>query len=335
MSILPPGVEYLALPKITSSGELRRFPLPELVNLRRKLLLSSVQTFNPHILLVEHNSNFESDELDQTLEWCIQNGRRSILILKDTIPDPASRKYLEHVIRNTYDFAWVLGDGAILNWVREYGLSLDLIQKLRYVGYLDHRVRSEWFEQEGSHGLNVLGLPPGHLVVCLAGEGKAGETLAEAFSQVHLPPKTNGIIICGTRFNVSLRQKLQRRLAGYPRLRLIEVSHDYAWILSAAERIVALGSYDRVSEILSFEKKGFVILNNPNPADAIRAKLFQKLNLLEFVSTDCISPDPLNSWLAKEVSKTSNARNSVSLNALKLLPNLLKEALTSAKASIA
>ena len=73
MSTLPPGVEYLALPKFASSGELRRFPLPELADLRRKILFSSVQTFNPHILLVEQTSNLESGELDQTLEWCIKN----------------------------------------------------------------------------------------------------------------------------------------------------------------------------------------------------------------------------------------------------------------------
>ncbi|HSE39694.1 MAG TPA: hypothetical protein VLH08_02930 [Acidobacteriota bacterium] len=337
MPLLPPGIEYLALPYGgASSGEVGRFPLPELATLKRKILINAVQTFNPHILLVEQSSTINSDELDETIDWCQQKGRRVILILKDTLSDPESRISLEHVIRNIYDSAWILGDGAILNWVREYGLSLDLVQKLRYVGYLDHRVRSQWFEQEGSHGLDVLGLPPGHLVVCLAGEGKAGETLAEAFSQVHLPPKTNGIILCGTRFNVPLRQKIQRRLAGYPRLRLIEVSHDYAWILSSAERIVTLGTYDRVSEILSFQKKGLVILNNPNAADAMRAKMFEKLLLLEFLSTDSISSAPLSSWLAREVTTKSITRPpSVSLDALKLLPGLLTEALISTKPSIA
>jgi predicted glycosyltransferase len=114
---------------------------------------------------------------------------------------------------------------------------------------------------------------------------------------------------------------------------LIEVSHDFAWILSAAERIITLGTYDRVSEILSFEKSGFIILNNPNSADTTRAKIFHKLKLLEFLSTDCISPEPLTRWLASRASTNSNARRAVSFNALKLLPGLLKEAVTSPKPS--
>ncbi len=326
----PPGVDFLALP--ADCGIIRRLPLSELIEFRRKVLFSAVRAFDPDVILVEQTPNGLEGELDQTLEWSHENGRpRTVLLLQDVIPDPAARFELENTIRHTYDFAWVLGDASILNWVREYGLSLDLVQKLRYTGYPDHRVRFNWFEQEGTHAADVLGLPPGHLVLCLAGEGEGGETLAEVFSRVHLPPKTNGIIICGTGFSVSLRQKLQRRLSGFPRMRLIQVNHDYAWLLSAAERIVAFGSYDTVSEILSFDKRGFVFLQSANPGDTTRAKLLHKLDLLEFLTVDRISPEPLSRWLSTEMSptsKTRRVRHEINLNALSQVSNLILEALS-------
>jgi predicted glycosyltransferase len=330
--ILPPGVDFLALP--ANGGNIRRFPHSDLSEFRRKVLFSAVRAFDPDVILVEQNPNGFESELEQTLEWSHQNGRpRTILLLQDVLPDPSKRFELENMIRHTYDFAWVLGDASVFNWVREYGLSLDLIQKLRYTGYPDHRVRSNWFEQEGTHATDVFGLPPGHLVLCLAGEGEAGESLAEAFSRVHLPPKTNGVIVCGSGFSISARKKLQRRLAGFPRMRLVPVNHDYAWLLSMAERIVAFGEYEAVSEILSFDKRGFVLLQSANHGDTTRAKVLQKLDLIEFLTVDTISPDPLSQWLSTEISpaspKTRNhIRRDVNLNALNQVSNLINEALS-------
>jgi predicted glycosyltransferase len=328
--ILPPGVDFLALP--ATVGNVRRLPESHLIEFRRKVLFSAVRAFDPDLILVEQTPNGIERELDQTLEWSHQNGRpRTILLLQDVIPDPAKRFELENMIRHTYDFAWVLGDVSILNWVREYGLSLDLIQKLRYTGYPDHRVRSVWFEQEGTHATDVLGLPPGHLVLCLAGEGEAGESLAEAFSRVHLPPKTNGVIVCGSGFSISMRKKLQRRLAGFPRMRLVPVNCDYAWLLSMAERIVAFGGYEEVSEILSFDKRGFVLLQSANHGDTTRAKVLNKLDLIEFLSVDTITPDPLSQWLSKEISpvlKSRHIKRDVNMNALNQVSTLIKEALS-------
>ncbi len=80
-------------------------------------------------------------------------------------------------------------------------------------------------------------------------------------------------------------------------MRLVPVNSDYAWLLSMAERIVAFGGYEEVSEILSFDKRGFILLQSANHGDTTRAKILHKLDLIEFLTVDTISPDPLSQWL--------------------------------------
>jgi predicted glycosyltransferase len=330
--LFPPGLQCLALPSLPASSGKGIIPARELVDLRRKLILSTVQSFNPDVLLIQREVLGLQGELDQTLNWCMtQNKIHRVLLLEDALPQNGQREKIEAAIRSYYERVWILGDASVLNHTREYNVSLDLVQKIRYAGYPDHRMRFEWFEQEGTHVMDALGLAPGHLILCLPGDGEEGEQLAETFSHIHMPPKTNGIIACGPALSASLKQKLQRRLAGYPRIRLVEVNRDYAWLLEASERVVCAGNHENVSEVLAFEKPGLIIPRRTKlQEDLMRSKHLGAMNLVEALHPDLLSPEAISKWLSREVPASTMARRKIQLSGLQQVPSFLKDLLKSA-----
>ena len=62
-----------------------------------------------------------------------------------TSPRPSAasgaRRLRKRPIQAYYDAVWIYGDPALYDSVREYDFSAELLEKVRYTGYLDQRLR--------------------------------------------------------------------------------------------------------------------------------------------------------------------------------------------------
>jgi predicted glycosyltransferase len=75
-------------------------------------------------------------------------------------------------------------------------------------------------------------------------------------------------------------------------------------LLAQAERVIAMGGYNTVGEVLSFEKPLLVVPRvKPRLEQLIRAERMAEQGLLELLHPDDLNPETLGQWLDKDVCK--------------------------------
>lgn len=343
----PPGVDCLTLPALYKGADgqyqSRRLDisLRDIIKLRANVIQSTVEAFEPDVLIVDNVPRGAVRELDPTLEYLHSQGRtRCILGLRDVLDEPVAarrdweRAANEDAIRNYYDAVWVYGDPAIYNLAEQYNFAHDVIAKFRYTGYLDQRLRLKFANAQSADVLKNLNLPPGELVLCLVGGGQDGAHLAEAFAQAELPANTNGVILTGPFMPAEVRQNLHNFVAKQPRLRVLEFVAEPTLLLNHADRVIAMGGYNTTCEVLSFEKRALIVPRvQPRREQLVRAERLASLGLLDVLHPERVNPRTLTQWLAKD-GVAPRIRDRVDLNGLARLPQLLEEALTTTHYSL-
>jgi predicted glycosyltransferase len=241
-------------------------------------------------------------------------------------PDAVEREWRgagsEEAVRACYDAVWVYGDPAVYDPVREYRFSPAVAAKVRYTGYLDARAR---LRSAAPGPPDDLGLPTGPLVLCTVGGGQDGAALAEAFAAADLPGGAGGVILTGPFMPADARQRLHRRAAGHPRLRVLEFVAEPGRLLSRADRVIAMGGYNTVCEVLSFEKDALIVPRvRPRREQLIRAERLRDLGLVDVLHPDTATPCALAEWLARDLPPRPPVRDRVDLDGLARLPRLLE-----------
>lgn len=340
---VPDGVDYLALPGIRKDQEGRRhprhldIPLNELVALRSDAIRSAVEAFEPDVLLVDHLPWGAAHELRATLELVRAIGHTSVVLgLRDVLNEPEAvhreweKADNETAIREFYSAIWVYGDPAVYDLAHECGFSADIRSKMQFTGYLDQRVRLVSLRSEAINPPTMLNLPPGPLILCMVGGGDDGGNLAEAFARTELPDGTNGVILTGPFMSSAFVCRLQRLAAARPCLRVLGFDVEPTALLERADRVIAMGGYNTVCEILSFEKRALIVPRvKPRREQLIRAERLRDLGLIDVLHPDQLSPEVLRHWLVRPLAPPPRSRDRMDFEGLARLPQLLENLLSS------
>src|SRR5206468_3876867 len=126
------------------------------------------------------------------------------------------------------------------------------------------------------------------------------------------------------------QQRLRQRAATHPRLRVVELVREPALLLQQADRVIAMGGYNTICEVLSFEKRALIVPRvRPQREQLIRAERLRDLGLLDVLHPDELNPRALTEWLARDLGPPPRVRDRIDLNGLTRLPHLLREVLAS------
>jgi predicted glycosyltransferase len=336
----PAGADCLSLPALYKEGNERyrsrhlELSLEEIIALRARSIAAALEAFEPDVFIVDKVPRGVAGELDLTLAALRASGRtRCVLGLRDVLDDPATvqREWCaagnEEVIRTCYDAIWVYGDPSVYDPVVEYGFPADISAKVRFTGYLDQRRRTRLGEVEGGEDfLALLAEAPERLVLCLLGGGQDGARLAEAFAQAELPPNTTAALLTGPLMPPAVERKL--RATAHPRLRMLRFVTDSDLLLDRADRVVAMGGYNTVCEVLSYDKQALIVPRvHPRQEQYLRAERLRELGLLDVLHPSRLSPAAISAWLAQPPRPRPPARSQVRLDGLDNLPALLAEVL--------
>jgi predicted glycosyltransferase/glutathione synthase/RimK-type ligase-like ATP-grasp enzyme len=336
---MPPGVDCVTLPALrreVDGGYNPRFLSDvsdrDLISLRARVIRSAIKTFVPDVLVVDCLPVGVAGELTRTLARLRKGGNtRCVLGLRDVLQDAETvrRDWSERAhmdaIRDYYDAIWVYGDPAVYDPVREYALPDYAAAKVRYTGYLDQRPRLELAEAQTA-GL-LASLPPGKVVLCVVGGGHDGGALAEAFVAADFPPDTTGVVVTGPLMPWETRQRLHRAAQRRTRLELLEFVPDPVPLIERADRVIAMGGYNTVCEVLSFGKHALIVPRVTEPEQGIRARRMQELGLVDLLHPDDLSPQALSDWLARDAGPLPATGGRVDLGGLTRIPCLLAELL--------
>jgi predicted glycosyltransferase len=169
--------------------------------------------------------------------------------------------------------------------------------KVSYSGYLTRKEPESlvaWSDADG-----VLGERHRDVVLCLVGGGQDGSHLAETFARIDFPAGTTGVILTGPFMPPQVQNRLRRQAQKNRRLRVLGFVTDSDLLLRRASRVVAMGGYNTICEILASKKAALIIPRvTPRQEQLIRAQRMQELGLVDVLHPKDLSPRTLRNWLA-------------------------------------
>lgn len=340
---VPTGADCLTLPALKKGSDGRYhprsldLPLDHVVKLRAHTIRAAVEAFEPDLLIVDKVPRGAFCELDLTLAYLREQGKtRCVLGLRDVLDDPETvrREWAEagndRAVRELYDGIWIYGDPTVYDLLREYDVPDDIAERARFAGYLDARGRAGVASKD-ARPLESLALPEqGQVVLCQVGGGQDGSRVAECFAAAEFPADTTGILLTGPFMPAEVRQNLQRRAASCAHLRIVEFMPEPTLLLQRADRVLAMGGYNTVCEVLSFEKPAMIVPRTvPRREQLIRAERLQALGAIDLLHPEEATACRITRWLSRAPTGSPCIHESIDFNGLSRLPSLVEELVTS------
>ncbi len=197
---------------------------------------------------------------------------------------------------------------------------------MRYTGYLGQYSLPKFARPYEEETTAHLGLPSNKFVLCLVGGGQDGEHLTKAFIDANFPEGTAGVIVTGPFMPAGTLQYLRSRAASSPHLRVLGFIPQVVSLLEQADRVIAMGGYNTICEILSFEKPALIVPRvSPRTEQLIRAERLHALGLVDMLHPDKLNPQALAEWLRRDLSPLVPAHKRIDVNGMRYLPKLLAE----------
>lgn len=318
---LPDGVDVLTLPAYgkDAHGAYRArsldLALPELAALRAASIRAALEAYDPDLLIVDNVPRGAQGEMDQALAALRTRGRaRIVLGLRDVIDsaDAVRGQWLRQrnfpALRRWFDEIWIYGDPNFYDLVSEYGFGADFAARARFMGYLDQRERE----------LTGNPLPQtAPFVLCTVGGGRDGARLCDAFTRARLPAGHRGVLISGSQMPVADRQALRARVAARDDMEIHDFIPEPLPLIAKAARVVAMGGYNTVTEVLSFGAPALILpRTQPRREQILRAERLAALDLIGMVTPDELSPERLSAWLAGPPPEIGRARTLLNMSGL-------------------
>jgi len=334
---LPPGVDCVTLPALRKTGDDRFRPrrialaVERLVELRARVIHGALTSFCPDVLIVDHLPRGAARELDPVLEDLCRGGTRCVLGLRDVLEAPATvrREWAKAesfaAVDRWYHSIWVYGDPAVYDLAAECQFPPQMGRKVRYTGYLDQRPRLAMARAD--HPILDGATARQRLFLCAVGGGQDGGRLAQTFARADFPPDAVGVILSGPFMPGAVGEQIRAALRNRPQLHVLGFVSEPTPLVARADRIIAMGGYNTLCELLSFGKRALIVPRaGPRREQLIRAERFHALGLVEMVHPQDLSPDVLSDWFRQDPAPGPPARR-VDLHGLDRIVGMIQEML--------
>lgn len=339
---LPEGTDIISLPAYSKDAEGNysarhcSLPLAELAALRAATILAAVQAFKPDILIIDNVPRGAQNELEPTLRHLKETGGTHVVLgLRDVIDtaDEVRRQWLLQdnftAVEQWYDEVWVYGSAGFYNLVEEYGMGPDFAAKTRFTGYLNRnhavdparalKIRTE-----------VLANDPRPYVLVMVGGGRDGMQLCESFAQAKLPAGMRGILVTGSQIPPAEAAYIAALVQANPDITLLDFVPETLALIAGAERVIAMGGYNSICEVLSLKKHALIIPRvTPRAEQLIRAERLSQKGYLDLLHPQDLTPLALEQWM-RSPAPTESADpddNPITMNGLENIAHFANEAL--------
>lgn len=312
---IPQGVDCLTLPAYSKDRNGAYAPRVlcvengTLVALRSQVIGAALKNFAPDLFIVDNVPRGALQELTPVLERVKGQGKtRCVLGLRDILdaPERVQKQWRlqdnEAAIRDYYDAVWIYGDRNVYDAIEEYAFPPDLAAKTTFTGYLDPTARLTPSDADADLFARLpKDLRQKGFTLCVIGGGQDGLAVIQAFARAELPAGEYGVIVTGPFLPPPQKQRLRDRIAGNPRLKVLEFIPEPMRLMRQARRVIAMGGYNTVLELLALGKRALIVpRSRPRLEQTVRAQRLQALGLLDFIAFDQLSPRTLSTWLNSE-----------------------------------
>jgi predicted glycosyltransferase len=337
---LPAGVDCVSVPALEKRRDGRygsrslALGLRHMLKLRSNTIQTALEAYAPDAFVVDKLALGVGGELEPALRMLKLHGTtRIVLGLRDVLDAPEvvrrewRRARTEEAIRRYYDAIWIYGDPAVYDSVKANGLAPEIAAKARYTGYLDRRGTSVAPRDGAAGELTTLVADDAPLYLCTVGGGQDGYAVADAFARAELPSGAHGLILTGPFMPTAARRRLRALAATREQLRVLELVPHPGRLIDQAVKVVAMGGYNTVCELLAREKRALIVpRTEPRTEQLIRARRMQQLRLLDMLEPARLTPEALGAWLARHGGAPDGAPR-IDLEGLERIPVMLEELL--------
>jgi predicted glycosyltransferase len=326
---VPAGIDCITLPGLTKEpgghAHPRNLdvPLRELVRLRSQVIRAALASYSPDIFIADHLPLGAYHELLPALELLRSRGTtRIILGLRPVLGDPETvrREWEEderaEAIRRYYSAVAIYGDRRLYDPAAEYAWPHDLRAVSRYLGYVDPRERIGHGASATAASL-VPELPVGRMMLCMVGGGQDGDLVAEMFAQATLPDGAYGVIVTGPFMAASTVERLESYGRRSGRMIVLRLVDEAAHLLERADRVVAMGGYNSLCEVLAFGRPALIV-----PRDTVRreqtihAQVLADAGFATVLPSSELTPGALTEWLHRELPAPLDATSLIDFGGL-------------------
>lgn len=304
---LSPRIEVLKLPGLrkVANGQYssRRLQIPanEIRALRANLLLTTVKSYRPDVVLVDKHPFGASGEFKSGLKALRKYGGRAVLGLRDILDEPAQvlaewKPFrMQRRIAKYYDEVLVYGDRTILDTVVAYQFSAALAGRTRFCGYvIGHRIT----DAKQKH-TSALFLPRAArsrpVVLATTGGGEDGFRLLETFIRASDNAPWQAVVVTGTMTPADELAALEK-LAAEHAVTLHNFVPQLSTCFGELDALVCMGGYNTLVEAVSHGVPTVCVPRvAPRTEQLIRAEAFARLGLLQICP-----PNQLNAEVLRE-----------------------------------
>jgi predicted glycosyltransferase len=338
------GIDYIKLPclKRAETGELGVKFLPmeaeEVIRLRRELLLSTVISFRPDVVLVDKKPDGLAGELEPALRHirCALPETQVNLVLRDILDAPkktvaewGERGY-NNVLHWYYDQILVLGQKSVFDVCEEYRIPPAIARKVKYCGYVARYEVLEASEKVRER----LGIErDAALVLATAGGGEDGFRLMqcsiEAARLVAEQRKVQIVVVAGPELATEQHRQLGAAAAMTPQTKLVEFLPDMLSHMHAADVVISMGGYNTVCELATLHKRAVVVPRaEPVQEQSMRMERMAGLGQFETLALATLDPRALANAVLRQLEAAEHRTRSdwhLDMGALPRIARLIGE----------
>lgn len=285
----PERVDHVRLPGVTKQSDgtytssTVGFDIDDTTSLRAGLIQSTVEQFEPDLLIVDKEPTGFRGELLPTLEWLKERGKAKLVLgLRDVLDEAAvlaaewQRKGAIEATEKFYDEIWVYGPRSFYDPTEGLAFSLQTRARIHWTGYLRRDV-SKYAET-----------PEEPYILITPGGGGDGAALVDLVISAYehdpdLLPKA--ALVYGPFLSGDVREAFETRVATLEgRVSAVGFDAQIETLFASAQGVVCMGGYNTFCEVLSFDQRAVIVpRTTPRLEQYIRAARAEELGLVRML----------------------------------------------------
>ena len=285
----PRRVDHVRLPGVTKradgsyASQTIGMGIEEVTELRSSLIQTSVQQFDPDVLIVDKEPTGFRGELIPTLEYLEHSPKtRLVLGLRDVLDEPEvlaaewDRKDAVSATERFYDEIWVYGMRSVYDPTGGLPLNPATQARIHWTGYL-------------RRDLGPIGEAPEQPYILITpgggGDGKAMVNLVLSAYEKDPDLSPRAILVYGPFLSGELREDFETRVAALNgRVTAVGFEAEIETLFAGAAGVVCMGGYNTFCEVLSFDKRAVIVpRTTPRLEQWIRASRAEELGLVRML----------------------------------------------------
>ncbi len=288
----PRRVDHVRLPGVTKladgsyASQTMGMSIDEVTDLRSSLIQTSVEQFDPDVLIVDKEPTGFRGELLPTLEYLEKTrDTKLVLGLRDVLDEPEvlaaewARKDAIAATERYYHEIWVYGLRSIYDPTQGLPLSPAVQSRMHWTGYLRRDLGPVGEAPDQPYFL----ITPGG-----GGDGKAMVNLVLSAYEEDPDLSPRAILVYGPFLSGELREDFETRVAALNgRVTAVGFESQIETLFAGAAGVVCMGGYNTFCEVLSFDKRAVIVpRTTPRLEQWIRASRAEGLGLVRMLDED-------------------------------------------------